>query len=407
MTDKKEDRSQMSNYSRSFFPKEEMLEVKRRNRKLVIGIPKEEDRNENRVALTPLAVEMLVNSGHEVFVEEGAGLGSNFADTDFSEVGGAITASTAEIYKSDIILKIAPVSEEEIDLLKGNQIIISALNIGTQSKEYFQALKRKRITAIAFELLMDENKCYPVMRSMSEIIGSTSVLLAAEYLSKRNIGKGKILGGITGVNPSEVVILGAGTAGQFAARTALGLGAIVKVFDDSIYRLRILQQNLQHPVFTSIMQPNILRNSLVTADVIIGAMELMGSDTGYIVSEDMIQQMKKGSVVVDASIDRGGCFETSRITTHNNPIYIKHGVVHYCVPNIASSVARTASYALSNIFAPILNKIGSSGGLNPLIRADVGIRKGVFLLNGTLTNNYIGSFFDIPSKDIDLLIAAM
>jgi alanine dehydrogenase len=407
MADKSEGKHRMSGYGQAFFPKEEMLEVARKTSRLVIGIPKEEDKNENRVALTPHSVEMLVNNGHELYIESGAGDGSNFPDTDFSEVGASICADKSLVYRCDIILKVSPFNKHEIELLKGNQIIISALNIGTQTKAYFEALKLKKITAIAFELLKDENNCFPVMRSMSEIIGSTSILIAAENLSKRSIGKGKILGGITGVNPSEVVILGSGTAAEFAARTALGLGAIVKVFDHSIYRLRILQQNLQHPVFTSILQHNILKNSLINADVVIGAMDLMGSDSGYVISEDMIRQMKKGSVIVDASIDRGGCFETSRITSHDNPIYVKHGVVHYCVPNIASSVARTASYALSNIFGPILRDIGDSGGLKSLVRHDLGIRQGVFLLNGTLTNNYIGTFFNIPSKDIDLLIAAL
>ena len=406
MTREKQSAETISKKFQSLLPREETLEIRKKRKQLIIGIPREEDKNEGRIAITPLAVEQLVNNGHKVILESNAGLGSNFSDVDYSECGADIVNSEEEVFKSDIILKISPFTVSELEKLKENQLVISALNIGMQSEDYIRQLMRKKVTAIAFELIADENNCLPVVRSMSEITGSTSVLVAAEYLSKKEIGMGKILGGITGVNPSEVVILGAGTAGEFAARTALSLGAIVKVFDSSIYRLKNLHQSVSSHVYTSIIQPNILSNSLKTADVVIGAMNLMDSSTSFLVTEEMVTRMKKGSVIVDISIDQGGCFETSRLTSHENPVFVKHNVIHYCVPNIASSVARTASYALSNIFAPILAAIGDSGGISTLIREDEGLREGVYIYNGILTNRYIGKYLSIPARDINLLIAA-
>lgn len=394
-------------FSTSLFPQPEMLELSRDRQKLHIGIPCEQDLNENRIAITPLAVELLTAQGNEVKIERGAGDRSNFSDQDFSEKGGQITSSKEEIFRCDLILKVSPLTPDEVDLLKGNQVIISAINMGIGSKEYIISLMRKKVTAIGYELIQDEQYSHPIVRSMSEIIGSTAVLKAAEYLSHSGIGKGKILGGITGVNPSEVVILGSGTAAEYAARIALGLGAVVKIFDHSIARLSRLQNNIYQRVFTSIIQPTILANAIQTADIVIGALDLMNSPNRFLITEDLIRQMKKGSVIIDTSIDQGGCFETSKVTSHNDPIYIEHGIVHYCVPNIASTVARTASYALSNIFTPILSKMGESGSLTTFIRRDFGFRQGVYIYNGILTNNQIGRYFDLPSKDIELLIAAL
>ena len=406
MTEEKKSTQRMSIMHQSFLPQEEMLEIAKKRKSLSIGIPREEDSNENRVGITPLAAEMLVGNGHQVLVESQAGIGANFSDRDFSEAGAIVVSNREEVLQANIVLKVSPFTLKEIELLHENQLIISALNIGTLSKEYVRALMQKRITALAFELFKDENDCFPVVRSMSEIIGSTAVLIAAEYLSKAGIGKGKILGGISGVNPSEVVIIGSGTASEFATRTALGLGAMVKVFDHSIHGLRTLQQNINQQVFTSVLQQSILANAIQSADVVIGAMELMDGCTNFFVSEDIIKTMKKGTVVIDISIDQGGIFETSKITSHQDPHFVKHGVIHYCVPNIASRVARTASYALSNIFAPMLVRLGDAGGTPSLIKQDLGLRKGIYLYNGILTNNYMGNYFDIPSKDIDLLLAA-
>jgi alanine dehydrogenase len=390
----------------TLLPQEEMLEVGKKRKQFIIGIPRENSKDENRVALTPLNVELLVHNGHRVLVETNAGKVANFPDTAFSEHGAEIIQQHAEIFKADVILKVAPLTIEEIDMLEGNQIVISSLHVSFQEPEYIRKLIQKRVTALAFEYLKESTGHFPVVRYMSEIAGSSSILVAAEYLNTVHEGKGEMLGGITGITPSEVVIIGAGTAGEFAARTAFGLGAFVKVFDDSVYRLRRIQTNVGRNIFTSVIHPIVLKNAIKTADVLIGAIRLIDRGPRYIVTEDMVRTMKKGSVIIDISIDQGGSIETSRPTSHSDPVYIEHGVVHYCVPNIASRVARTASYALSNIFGPILLRMGEAGDIKQLIKDDAGVRNGIYMYNGILTNSYIGNMFDIPSKDIELLLAA-
>jgi len=389
----------------SLLPQEEMLEIGLKKSQLIIGIPKETDPFENRVALTPLAVELLVNSGHEVIIEKDAGLASNFQNTDYSEMGGFIVDSKAEVFKSDVLLKIAPLLPQEIELLKEGQILISALHLLRQSEENIRNLMQKRVTAIAFEQLKDINGCNTVVRAMSEIAGNASIFIAAEYLSNAHGGKGVMLGGITGIPPTEIVILGAGTAGEYAARTALGFGAIVKVFDNSLSKLRRLQNSVNHPVFTSIIHPIVLAKALKSADVVIGAIRQFDGPQ-FVLSEDMVKTMKKGAVLIDISIDQGGCVETSSCTNHGNPVFTKHGVIHYCVPNIASRVSKTASISLSNIFAPLLIQLADSGSVNKLIKEDIGFCNGVYLYKGILTNQNIGEYFRIPYKDIGLLMAA-
>lgn len=388
-------------------PQEEMLEVARKKGCLNIGIPKEITFQENRVALAPDDVALLVNNGHAVIVETGAGKGANFQDNDYSEAGAQIAYSPDEIYKkSEIILKVAPPSLEEIDLMQPKQTLLSTLQLSAQSENFLKKLMDKKITAIAFEWIKDEDGIYPVIRSMGEIAGGTSILIAAEYLSNVNNGQGSILGGISGVAPTEVVIIGAGTVGEYAARAALGLGATVKVFDNSIYRLRRLQSDLSTRIFTSIIQPKVIAKHLKTADVAIGALRAAGGRTPCVVTEDMVSEMKVGAVIVDVSIDQGGCFETSRVTNHTQPVFRKHGVIHYCVPNIASRVARTASYALSTIFAPTLLNMGEEGGISNMLRSYMGVRHGVYLYNGILTSKTLGQLYNMPSKDIELLVAA-
>ena len=389
----------------SLLPQEEMLEIGLKKSQLIIGIPKETDPFENRVALTPLAVELLVNNGHEVIIEKDAGLASNFQNTDYSEMGGFIVDSKAEVFKSDVLLKIAPLLPQEIELLKEGQILISALHLLRQSEENIRNLMQKRVTAIAFEQLKDINGCNTVVRAMSEIAGNASIFIAAEYLSNAHGGKGVMLGGITGIPPTEIVILGAGTAGEYAARTALGFGAIVKVFDNSLSKLRRLQNSVNHPVFTSIIHPIVLAKALKSADVVIGAIRQFDGPQ-FVLSEDMVKTMKKGAVLIDISIDQGGCVETSSCTNHGNPVFTKHGVIHYCVPNIASRVSKTASISLSNIFAPLLIQLADSGSVNKLIKEDIGFCNGVYLYKGILTNQNIGEYFRIPYKDIGLLMAA-
>ncbi|MGZ4035162.1 MAG: alanine dehydrogenase [Bacteroidia bacterium] len=391
----------------ALMPQEEMLEVGRKKGKLFIGIPKEISFQENRVALVPDAVALLVNNGHRIIVETNAGKMANFQDHDYSEAGAQIVYSAEEVYKADIILKVAPPSPQEIEMMQQRQTLISALQLTVQPEDFLKQLISKRITAVAFDWIKDIDGIYTVIRSMGEIAGGTSILIAAEYLSNVNNGQGAILGGISGISPTEVVILGAGTVGEFATRAALGLGASVKVFDNNIYRLRRLQSDIGTRVFTSVIQPRVLAKHLKTADVVIGAIRAQHGRTPCVVTEEMVSEMKVGSVIIDVSIDQGGCFETSEVTNHTKPVFRKHGVIHYCVPNIASRVSRTASYALSTIFAPILLNIGEEGGVENMLRRDAGVRNGVYIYNGTLTNQVLGEMFKLPYKDINLLMAAM
>ncbi len=391
----------------SLLPQEEVLETGRKRKQLVIGIPKELQEDESRTGLTPEAVEVLVGNGHRVIIETNAGAGANYSDSDYSECGGFIVDDHAEIFaKSDIILKISPPVIKEIDHMRVNQLLISALRHRIQDSNYFYRLMKKKITAISFEHLRNNDDSFPVIRSMSEIAGGTSILIAAEYLSNQNKGKGVMMGGITGITPAEVVILGAGTAAESAARAAIGLGAFVKVFDHSVDRLRRLQHILGQRLYTSIFHPRVITKALQSADVVIGALHLGSEGPRFFITEEMVRVMKKGTVIVDLSIDQGGCIETSECRTHPSPVFIKHGVIHYCVPNIASRVSRTATIALSNIFAPLLLSIGESGGIKASLMESAGLRNGVYIYNGLLTNSMIGRLFDIPSKDIDLLMAA-
>jgi alanine dehydrogenase len=392
--------------SAGLMPQEEMLEVAKKRSSLYIGIPKETSFQENRVALVPDAVGLLVANGHDVVVETNAGKAANFHDKDYSDAGAKIAYSTEEVYKADMILKVEPPSLEEIELMQQKQTLVSALQLTIQPENFVKKLMDKKVTAIAYDYIKDEEGIFPIVRSMSEIAGNTSILIAAEYLSNVNNGLGAMLGGISGVSPSEVVILGAGTVGEYAARAALGLGASVKVFDNSIYRMRRMQNNLGMRIFTSVLQPKVLMKALKTADVVIGAIRAPEGRTPCVVNQEMVSEMKFGSVIVDVSIDQGGCFETSKVTNHTNPVFRKYGVIHYCVPNIASRVSRTASYALSNVFSPILLNIGEEGGINNVLRRDKGVRHGVYIYNGILTNKYLGETLNLPYKDIDLMMAA-
>jgi len=387
-------------------PKEQLVAVADSERKLYIGIPKETSFQENRVALVPEAVALLVNNGHEVWVETGAGQQANFTDREYSEAGARIVEGTKEVYKAKLILKVEPPSLEELGMMQEKQILISALQLSIQSEDFLKELIKRKITSLAWDYILDADGNFPVVSAMGEIAGNTSVLIAAEYLSNYNNGVGTMLGGISGVKPSEVVIIGAGSVGEYAARAALGLGAQVKVFDNSTYKLRRLQNSMAMRLFTSALQPKVLANALRTADVAIGAIRAQHGRTPCVVSEDMVALMRKGSVIVDVSIDQGGCFETSEVTNHEYPTFTKHGVIHYCVPNIASRVSRTASYALSNIFAPILMSIGEEAGLDKLLKKNIGLRQSVYVYNGILTNRFLGDAYQIPYKDIDLLMSA-
>lgn len=388
-------------------PQEEMLEIANRSTSLLIGIPKESSFQENRVPLVPSAVALLSSFGHRVMIETEAGKNANFQDKDYSEAGAQIVYSKEEIYKADIVIKVSPPTEEEIEMVKAKQVLFSAVQLSTQYGNVIRKLAQKKATAIAFNYLKDELGQYPVVRSMGEIAGNTAILIAAEYLSNENDGKGIMLGGVTGIPSVEVVIIGAGIVGESAARAALGLGAEVKVFDVSVSRLSRLKNMVNHHgLFTSLIQQDELAYRLSQADVVIGALRAPAGRTPCVVTDTMVSEMKFGSVIVDVSIDQGGCFETSKVTDHKNPVYKKYGVTHYCVPNIPSRVAHTASIALSNIFAPIFINIGEEGGLEKSMHKFAYMRSGVYLYNGILTNKFFGEMYNIAYKDLDLLMAA-
>ncbi|GAA3580837.1 alanine dehydrogenase [Snuella lapsa] len=384
-------------------PQEETLEVFKHKGELFIGIPKETAFQEKRVCLTPDAVSALVSNGHRVLVESGAGLGASFSDKDYSEAGAEITKDTAKVFACPMILKVEPPSLEQIKLINPQAILISALQLKTQTKKYFEVLAAKRITALAFEFIRDADGTYPAVRSLSEIAGTASVLIAAELLSGNNEGNGLMFGNISGVPPAEVVIIGAGTVGEFAARSSLGLGANVKIFDNSITKLRRIQTNLGRPLFTSTIQPKNLTKALKRCDVVIGAVRGKNRSP-IIVSEEMVQNMKKRAIVIDVSIDMGGCFETSEVTTHKNPTFIKHDVIHYCVPNILARYSRTASISISNIFTPYLLKIAEEGGIENSLRFDRGLKNGLYFYHGILTSKSVGEWFDLNYSDINLLV---
>lgn len=386
-------------------PLEETLEILPKKQDLFIGIPKETSFQESRVALTPEAVSVLVNNGHDVAVEHNAGEGSFYFDSDYSEAGARIVYEKAEVYKATTIIKSAPISEEEVALLQPNQVIISPIHLPFLKKDMLEQLLHKKIIAIAFDSIKDDSGTYPIVRSMSEIAGSSAILTAAKYLNTGHNGKGILLGGISGVPPARVLILGAGVVGEFAARTALGLGAMVMIFDNSIYRLMRLQNNIGKRCFTSVLDPVTLAEELANADVAVGALKPVNGITPVVVTEEMVSNMKAGSVIIDVSIDRGGCFETSKVTSHENPVYRKYDVIHYCVPNIASGVSRTASRAISNVLMPIIQQCADRGGFEGLIQAKAGIRNGVYLYKGCVTNAPIAKRFNFKYTDLDLLLA--
>jgi alanine dehydrogenase len=385
---------------------EETLDVKPRTESLTIGIPKEDSFNENRIALTPEAVGVIVANGHNVNVESKAGEGANYSDKDYSEAGAKIIYSKQQVFESDIIVKSAPVSDEDCEYLRPNQYIISPIHLAVMKREILEKMMQKKITALSFENLKDASGHNPIVRSMSEIAGSAVMLIAGQYLSNANDGKGVLVGGISGIPPTKVVIIGAGIVGEYAARTALAMGASVKIFDNSIYRLKRLQNNIGVRMWTSVIEPKILGKQLKTCDVAVGALSGAGGRTPIVVSEEMVSSMRPGTVIVDVSIDHGGCFETSEVTTHKQPVFKKFDVIHYCVPNIPSGFARTASQAISNVLMPLLLETAEDGGIDNVIWHKINIRTGIYLFKGSLTNFYLSERFNLKYTDLNLLIAS-
>ncbi len=391
----------------ALMPREETLERQPQQKKFIIGIPMENDENERRVALVPNAVNLLVRNGHEVVMEENAGRAAHFSNEMYASAGARLTQTAAEVWQSDIIVKIAAPDDVETELIHKNQVIFSALMPQDRNISFFRKLMEKKTLAIAYELIKDKTGAFPLVRSMSEIIGNTSIMIAAEYLSSPKYGKGVMLGGFSGIRPSEVVIVGSGTVAEYAARTAYGMGAQIRVFDDSVYKMRDLQNKLEFRISTSVLQPVLLLKALKEADMVVAAKHSSTGHAACIIPSDMVKQMKHGAVIVDVSIDQGGCFETSHPTSHQHPVFQEYGVTHYCVPNIASRVPHTASYSLSNHLTGLLLKIGEAGDINHYILRDKPFSKGVYIYNGALTNKNIADNFGLPFRDLDLLTSAL
>lgn len=387
------------------FPKEEMLEIQRREKKITIGIPSDLPKVEYRVPLTPQAVDLLVSYGHEIYLEKGAGLKANYSDHEYMEAGAMVVENKEIIYNCDIILRVAPFNCEEIEMLRGNQAILSNIQIESHSPESVEKLLQKKVTCLAYEYFENDNGYMPFVHQSSQISGIAAITIASEYLSNSRGGKGVLFGDVTGITPAELVIIGSGTAAEYAARAAISLGIVVKVFDVSLEELSRLEEKIGQRIFTSVLYPKVLKKALVSADVVIGAVPF-NSTPKFKVSEELVEKMKEGAVIIDLNVSQGGCFETSQLTSLNNPTFRKHGVVHYCVPNVPSLVARTASISMSNILIPVLLAIAENGGVDHYIKSSRGFRKGVYIYHGILTNHDVGFRFNLPSKDIDLLLAA-
>jgi len=390
-----------------YIPQELLKELSKVNNHLLIGIPCERNEGERRLPLTPEAVDMLTDAGHRVLIEKNAGLGINYSDNHFSEAGAEIVSTPEEVYQADIILKILPPLPSEVALMKSRIALFSLFQFNMFRQEAYEMMMSKRINAIAYELMLDGQKKSPVLSVISEIEGTASLTIASGLLSNTQGGKGVLLGGIPGIAPTEVIIIGAGSAGTVAARTALGMGATVKIFDNDINKLRAVQNALGQKVFTSNFHPKVLHNAFRTADVVIGAMSYINVRRKYMIAADLIRTMKKGALIIDLRVNQGGCFETTCCLSPSDPeIFEQFGVLHYCKPNISNSVARTTSMAFSNIFVPLLIMLGDTGSVQAMIREEDCFRSGVYMYSGKPVNSYVSNHFNILSNNLDIYLSA-
>ncbi len=367
-----------------------------------IGIPKETAREEKRVALAPAGVNTLVKSGHTVFIETGAGLESHFTDDEYRAVGANIVYNAEEIYhRSEMIVKVAPLTEEEADMLQEDQIIFSFLYLAVGKKSIIEKLLSKNVTAIAYELI-EKDEQLPILQSMSEIAGQLAISLGERFLgSDSQFGRGILMGGIAGVAPAAVVIIGAGVVGFNAARTAHARGAHVIVLDKDLKKLRRINDLISKSITTVASNHYTITRGVKFADLLIGAIQIKAGKTPHIVTEEMVKSMKKGAVIIDVSIDQGGCVETSRPTTLSDPVFIMHDVIHYCVPNMPALVSRTASYGLTNASLEYLCEIADNG-LSRALLSNIGLAKGVCTYNGFCTNEVIADAFGLEYRRLHI-----
>ncbi len=367
-----------------------------------IGIPREAHREEKRVALAPAGVDALVKSGHTVFIETNAGADSHFTDDEYKNVGANLVYTAEEVFqRAEMIVKVAPLTEQEADLLQDEQTIFSFLYLAVGKKNIIDKLLKKKVSAIAYELI-EKDDHLPILQSMSEIAGQLAIQVGERYLgSDYPNSRGILMGGIAGVAPAAVVILGAGVVGFHAARVAYAKGAHVIVLDKDLRRLKRINTDISHNISTVAANPYTIARGAKFADLLIGAIQMKAEKTPNLVTEAMVKTMKKGAVLVDVSIDQGGCIETSRPTSISDPVYVLHNVIHYCVPNMPALVSRTASYGLTNASLEYILEIADNGLSNALL-GNAGLAKGVCTYNGFCSNENIAEIFDIEYRRLHI-----
>ncbi len=394
--------------STQFLVRELLFKVEQKNISLTIGVPKENQVKEKRVAITPETVALLTDAGHKVLVEEGAGKSIHYTDAYYAE-SGAYIVSKPQVFQADVILKIVTPTYDEVAMMKARANVFSFLQLHMLTKSTLELMVEKRVSALAYELIYDDRGTSPFITAISEIEGATSIAVASELLSNAHGGKGVLLGGVPGITPTEVVIIGAGVAGTVAARTALALGASVKIFDNDIYKLRKIHQELGHSIFTSVLQPNVMSGAFKTADVVIGAMQYVNKTHFFRISSDLVQMMKQGAIIIDLRMSQGGCFETTmEACIPNHPdVFERFGVLHFCEQSISSRVARTASIAMSNIFIPMFGAIAECGGVGQCARFDRGFASGFYMYTGKMVSSYVAKHFNISVNDIGLFLPGL
>lgn len=381
----------------------ELKHDKTANKKYLIGVPDESTDYETRVGLTPQAVSILTAAGHRVLVATGAGNNAGFSDLEYSEAG-AVIADRHTALQTDIIFKVQSLTADEIELVKPKATVFSALTLKYHDCQYFRALHERKITAVGYEFMADSRGHHNFLRAMNSIAGNVGFMVAAEYLSNPGYANRSMLGSVAGIPPTEVVILGAGRSAETATKMFVAAGANVKIFDNSISRLNEISQRLQTPVYTSVIYPELLKKSIASADVLIAAFHSNEPDSQYIVSENMVASMKEGSIIIDISIDLRNTIETSRVTTIPDPVFVKHGVLHYCVPNMPARVPKTASMAISNLLVPILMRIAEGCSVNELLAENEELQQGTYFFNGILTNQTVADYVGLSAKDLQILL---
>jgi alanine dehydrogenase len=367
-----------------------------------IGIPKETFKGERRISLAPAGIDSLVKAGHTVFIERSAGAESHFTDEGFQKLGANIVYTAEEVYqRSEMIVKIAPLTDDEIELLQDEQIIFSFLHLAVGKKNIIEKLLKKKNTAIAYELIEKEDHL-PILQSMSEIAGQLAVQAGERFLgSDYPNSRGILMGGITGVSPAAVVIIGAGVVGFNAARAAYARGAHVIVLDKDLRRLRRIGIEISKNITTVASNPYTIARGVKFADLLIGAVQMKAEKTPHIITEEMVKSMKKGAVIVDVSIDQGGCVETSHPTSIADPVFMMHDVIHYCVPNIPALVSRTATYGLTNASLEYILDIADNG-LSHALLGNSGLSKGVCTYSGFCSNENIAEAFNLEYRRLHI-----